>query len=298
MSVYVGLDCGGSSSRVLAVDDTGEILFQGQSGAANLVSTPEGRLRKNLGNAVNGCPVPDFVCGCFAGLVNDSIRARGIIILQDTFPKSFHFRAEPDYTAALFASEQADVCVIAGTGSLICSRENGVIVKSGGRGYILGDEGSGYSFGRDVLMTYLNYPDEISNSALRSIQEVFGSTEETVIITGVYKAPSPATILARLVKALGHDAAEGRPYAVASVQRHTTDLARLFVEHVKLHHSNATALSVSLSGGVWKAAAIFKDTFRDVLNHELPNIAFDIRRLTKPPLYGAVELAKEMNNGN
>ena len=298
MSVYVGLDCGGSSSRVLAVDESGKILFQGQSGAANLVSTPEGRLRKNLGNATYGCPVPDFVCGCFAGLINDSVRHRGLSILQDTFPESNHFRAEPDYTAALFASEAADICVIAGTGSLICSRENGRIVKSGGRGYILGDEGSGYSFGRDVLMTYLSEPALISNSALRSIQEVFGSTEETVIITGVYKAPSPATILARLVKALGHDAAEGRPYAVDSVHNHTTQLANLFVDHVLAHHASARNLSVSLSGGVWKAAAIFKDTFRDVLNRRLPGVEFDIRRLTKPPLYGAVELAKEMNNGN
>lgn len=294
----MGLDCGGSSSRVLAVDESGKILFQGQSGAANLVSTPEGRLRKNLGNATKGCPVPDYVCGCFAGLINDSVRDRGIGILRDTFPDSRMFRAEPDYTAALFASEEADICVIAGTGSLICSRENGKIVKSGGRGYILGDEGSGFCFGRDVLLTYLHQPNLVSDSAKKSIEEVFGTLEETTIITGVYKAPSPATILARLVKALGHDATEGRPYAVDSVNRHTTELATIFVQHVQEHHRSSKNLSVSLSGGVWKSAGLFKETFRKVLERELPNIEFDIRRLTKPPLYGAVELAKEMNHGN
>lgn len=298
MSIYVGLDCGGSSSRVLAVDESGKILFQGQSGAANLVSTPEGRLRKNLTNATKGCPEPDFVCGCFAGLINDSVRERGIGILRDTFPHSEHFRAEPDYTAALFASEEADVCVIAGTGSLICSRENGKIVKSGGRGYILGDEGSGYKFGRDVLMTFLHDPSAVSDSAKRLIEEVFGSLEETTIITGVYKAPSPATILARLVRALGHDAAEGRPYAVESVRKHTGQLGEIFVNHVQEHHSTSRTLSVSLSGGVWKSAGLFKDTFRQVIETSLPRVEFDIRRLTKPPLYGAVELAKEMNDGN
>jgi N-acetylglucosamine kinase-like BadF-type ATPase len=208
------------------------------------------------------------------------------------------FRAEPDYTAALFASEEADICVIAGTGSLICSRENGKIVKSGGRGYILGDEGSGFCFGRDVLLTFLHQPNLVSDSAKRSIEEVFGTLEETTIITGVYKAPSPATILARLVKALGHDATEGRSYAVDSVNRHTTELATIFVRHVREHHHSSRSLSVSLSGGVWKSASLFKETFRRVLERELPNIEFDIRRLTKPPLYGAVELAKEMNHGN
>ena len=294
----MGLVCGGSSSRVLAVDENGKVLFQGQSGAANLVSTPEGRLRKNLTNATRGCPVPDFVCGCFAGLINDSVRERGIGILQDTFPDSEQFRAEPDYTAALFASEEADVCVIAGTGSLICSREDGKIVKSGGRGYILGDEGSGFSFGRDLILTFLKDPQALSDSARRSIEEVFGSLEETTIITGIYKAPSPATILARLVKALGHDATEGRPYAVESVRHHTGELAKIFIEHVQSHHTTSKALSVSLSGGVWKSASLFRDTFRQKLETELPTIEFDIRRLTKPPLYGAVELAKEMNHGN
>lgn len=294
----MGLDCGGSSSRVLAVDETGKVLFQGQSGAANLVSTPEGRLRKNLTNATRGCPTPDFVCGCFAGLINDSVRERGIGILRDTFPETPSFRAEPDYTAALFASDEADVCVIAGTGSLVCSRENGKIVKSGGRGYILGDEGSGYKFGRDVLMTFLHDPDQISSSAKGAIEEVFGTLEETTIITGIYKAPSPATILARLVKALGHDATEGRPYAVESVRKHTGQLADIFVKHVQEHHANTPALSVSLSGGVWKSAAVFKETFRQVIETTMPHVEFDIRRLTKPPLYGAVELAKEMSNGN
>ncbi|MBI1333826.1 MAG: hypothetical protein JST12_12835 [Armatimonadetes bacterium] len=298
MSIYVGLDCGGSSSRVLAVDDSGKILFQGQSGAANLVSTPEGRLRKNLTNATKGCPVPDYVCGCFAGLINDSVRDRGIGILRDTFPDSRSFRAEPDYTAALFASDAADVCVIAGTGSLICSRDNGRIVKSGGRGYILGDEGSGYKFGREVILTFLHNPDALSEAAKRNIEEVFGSLEETTIITGIYKAPSPATILARLVKALGHDATEGRAYALECVQKHTGQLAKIFVKHVQEHHATSRTLTVSLSGGVWKSSSMFKDTFRQILETELPHVEFDIRKLTKPPLYGAVELAKEMNHRN
>lgn len=51
MGIYVGLDCGGSSSRVLAMDEAGTQLFVGSSGAANILSTPEFRLRRNLENA-------------------------------------------------------------------------------------------------------------------------------------------------------------------------------------------------------------------------------------------------------
>ena len=147
-------------------------------------------------------------------------------------------------------------------------------------------------------MTYLHHPNQLSESAVRSIEEVFGSLEESTIITGIYKAPSPATILARLVKPLGHDALEGREYAVSSIRKHTGQLANTFVDHVQSHHRNSRTISVSLSGGVWKSASLFKDTFRQVIESSLPHMEFDIRRLTKPPLYGAVELAKEMNIGN
>lgn len=298
MSVYVGLDCGGSSSRVLAMDDDGNILFQGQSGAANLVSTPEGRLRRNLTNAAKGCPKPDFVCGCFAGLISPQTHERGIGILEDTFGVPATFRAEPDYTAALYASPEADVCVISGTGSLVCSRNNGKIVKSGGRGYILGDEGSGFSFGRDALMHFLMNPEQSTKYLRDQIEDVFGSLDESVLVTGVYKAPSPATILARLVKAVGHDAADGQEYAIQSVQKHMSDLARLVARHTRRHHADASSLSISLAGGVWKASAQFKEAFLLHLGNELPNVEWEMHRLLRPPLYGAVELAKELNHGN
>ena len=298
MSVYVGLDCGGSSSRVLAVDDEGTILFQGQSGAANLVSTPEGRLRRNLENATKGCPPADYVCGCFAGLINETARERGIDILRDTFGPRAQFRAEPDYTAALYAATEADICVISGTGSLVCSRPGGKIVKSGGRGYILGDEGSGYQFGRDALLQFLHSPQDCSDYLLKAIDDIFGSREESVIVTGVYKAPTPATILGRLAKSLGHDAAAGEPYALASVKQGMDSLSDVVVKHTSQHHPGVSQLCVTLSGGVWKSSAVFKDTFFEYLQSKQPTITWSVNKLSRPPLHGAVEIAREMSIGN
>jgi N-acetylglucosamine kinase-like BadF-type ATPase len=294
MSVFVGLDCGGSSSRVLALDDEGNVLFQGQSGAANLASTPEGRLRRNLQNAVRGCPKPDYVCGCFAGLINQTARDRGLSILRDTFEVEAQYRAEPDYTAALYAATDADICVISGTGSLVCSRVSGKIVKSGGRGYILGDEGSGYHFGRDAVLRYLQEPETASDHLKKNVEDVFGSLDESVIITGVYKAPTPATILGRLAKCIGSDADAGEEYALQSLEMNLKKLVLTVKSHIEKHHSAQDTLNLTLSGGVWKASHMFRDRFIELLNEVAPAKEFHVHRLTKPPLYGAVFLAKEM----
>ena len=297
MSIFVGLDCGGSSSRVIGVDSSGEILFQGQSGAANLLSTPEGRIRKNLGHATSGCPQPDYVCGCFAGLINDTVRTKGLQLLGDLFPKA-QLRAEPDYFAALLANPETDVCVVSGTGSLVCSRRNGIVVKSGGRGYILGDEGSGFQFGRDALLNFLDRPKDVSPGMERAITEIFGSTVESELVSSVYRAPSPATILAKLAKPLAQDASNRRPYAVESVRKNLGGLVRIVSSHIDKNHAESTALRVSLAGGIWKAGSVYKDTFQILLEEAVPGVQFEIQKLNRPPLHGAVELAKEMSIGN
>ena len=292
-AIYVGLDCGGSSCRVLAVNAEGETLFSGQSGAANLVSTPEGRLRRNLKHATQGCPPPTAACGCFAGLIDEAMRTRAIAFLGELFPIA-RLRAEPDYTAALYAADGTDLCVVAGTGSLVCSADDaGRVVKSGGRGYILGDEGSGFVFGRDALRRFLRHPEEATPAMRRSIEELFGSLIEPEIVTAVHRAPSPASILAKLVKPLATDAAGGEPYARESLEAGMADLAEVAAGHVRQHMGNRRELSVALAGGVWKASPLYRRSFEEMLAERLPGTAFEVRRITEPPVLGAVRLARE-----
>lgn len=298
MSVYVGLDCGGSSSRVLAVDETGTIVFQGQSGAANLVSTPEARLKRNLINATRGCDRADFVCGCFAGLVGDETRAQAEGLLRQMFPGS-NVRAEPDYTAAFYSSPpETDVCVIAGTGSLVCSKGENGVVKSGGRGYILGDFGSGFHYGRDALIHFLDNPKTASQSLINAVLEVFGTDLESKVVSAVYKSGSAPQVLGRLARVLGTDATAGEAYALASLDRNTRALTNVVREHVSRYLNPSPKLSVSLAGGLWKGAPIFRTRFQELLEEQLPGVELTVTRIAKPPLYGALELAKELRIGN
>ncbi len=297
MSIYVGLDCGGSSSRVLAVDDLGNIVFQGQSGAANLVSTPDQRLRRNLQHATRGCDSANYVCGCFAGLVSDETRAKGEDILRQMFPGS-QVRAEPDYTAAFYSSPQdTDVCVIAGTGSLVCSKGPNGMNKSGGRGFVLGDYGSGFHYGRDALVHFLDHPKTSSATLRQAVVDLFGTDQEGAIITSVYSS-GPPQMLARLAKVLGMDAKEGEAYALESIERNGNALVNVVTQHVHKYIHPSTNLSVSLAGGIWKAAPIFKERFQELLEARYPDRQIHVHRLTKPPLHGAVELAKELSIGN
>jgi N-acetylglucosamine kinase-like BadF-type ATPase len=298
MTIYLGLDCGGSSSRAMALDHNGQVVHQGQAGSANLVSTPERRLRSNLLQATRECPNADFICGCFAGLMTDADRHRAEGYLATLFPKA-RVHAEPDYAAAYSASEDGtDICVIAGTGSLVCSRINGAMVKSGGRGYMLGDEGSAFQFGRAALLEYFRNPAEASETFKETLTKLFESRQENAIISRLYQLPSPQSALAKLAKPLGHDAKEGRIYALELIAKHIEPLAKVVASHAARCFPDAKSLKITLAGGLWQNAPQFRDAFSKVLEEELPRMNLDVHRIVKPPVFGAVMLAKEMAHVN
>ena len=88
---------------------------------------------------------------------------------------------------------------IAGTGSSLLCRKNGQFIQKGGWGHILGDEGSGYWIGKQILKTYINFLDYNESpmdflDLLPTIQQMFPNRQS--IINTVYN--SPKTEVAKL----------------------------------------------------------------------------------------------------
>lgn len=301
MTVFVGLDCGGSSSRLIAVNEKSEVLFQGQAGSANLSSTPERMIGTNLRKAADGCPVPRYVCGCFAGLLTHQDRERAVTHLSSLFPEA-EVRAEPDCLAAIYASTPIpDVCVIAGTGSLVCSIVDGALVKSGGGGYILGDDGSACLYGRDALRQFLYNKEEASQYLLKSIADAFGSTEYSQVIARIYHSNSPAAVISKLAKSLAVEYRNGEKYAAESLEAHSASLAKLVIKHIRHHFADKCEkepIKVATSGGLWKTDAVFKEKFGQYVRKFGEGMQLEIAPVQSPPVRGALKLAMNMKHGN
>jgi len=297
MPVYLGLDCGGSTSRVLALDESAEVVFARTAGPANLVSTPPMRLRRNLERASEGAPEPTAVCGCFAGLIDEAMRERALELLRELFPQA-RLRAEPDYFAAFRAFElgSIDICIIAGTGSLVCSSVDGKLTKTGGRGYILGDPGSAFQYGRDALNAYLDDPKAASPVLTRTILRVFGDVSCTEMIARIYMGGAPS-LLAKLSPALAADAGAQRAYALESLAKNGEALANVVCKHTELYHADRRIVSVGLAGGLWNSSVIYQNAVHAALQRAMPNREFQFVSASRPPVHGSVALAKELMNG-
>ncbi len=299
MRTFVGLDCGGSTSRVLAVDERGEAVFRGQSGAANLLATPLETIRRSLRQSTEGCPPATAACGAFAGLVGPDQRRQAVALLGEFFPGA-QLRAEPDYAAAHAAApEGTDVTIVAGTGSLVCGHDaEGRLTKTGVGGYLLGDEGSGFRFGRAALVHFLGDSIERSDGLGEKVAGLFGTSERAEIVAAVYRAPSPQVLLARLMPAFAADLRDGLAYAESVAEREEDELATTVALHAVRHLANRSTVGIALAGGVWKASERFERLLRESLERRMPGVRFEVRHVVRPPVQGSVELAREIIDGN
>jgi N-acetylglucosamine kinase-like BadF-type ATPase len=249
-------------------------------------------LSGNLRKALAGCPPPTHVCGCFAGLLTAKERKDAIGLLQSHFPGAA-IRAEPDYAAAFMACPKGtDICVIAGTGSLVCSRSGQTFLKSGGRGYVMGDYGAAYRYGRETLRYHLE--EETLTEIEGDLVEVFGSCVETEVLANLYRSGPIAGKLARLAPVFAREASAGEPSALDFLQSETNRLAQQVVTHAERHLVEKTDLTVCLAGGLWKISPMFEGELSSRLKDISGGRNILTTKIKEAPVEGAVLLAQEL----
>jgi len=287
MATALGIDAGGTATRAVLVDGE-RVVWEARGGPANLAT---GDL-SNLATVMQGCPPSDTVFGAFAGLVTADQSQRAEAALRDIQPKAA-IAVAADFEAALEAcSPAANVCVVAGTGSIVCSRHDGVPKRTGGRGYVLGDDGSGFQFGRDALLSFLDGSEEtVSNDLRQAIEDTFGTQSQTEVIAKLYREPDIAARLASLARALAADADNGAVYALKSLRINMAKLAHVVRQHMRRYPTREPI--IGCQGGLWKAAAYRRAFLEAVpLWCELPpeRVLFDLPE----PVFGAVALARKL----
>lgn len=294
MPQALGIDCGGSTTRAVLVSD-GRAVWSGAGGPGNVASLPPEIYRASIESAVAGCPVPDAICSAFAGLVTEHQREDVVVFLSELFPHSL-VKAVPDFEAALVACEpDAQLCVLAGTGSLVCSRgSNGVVHKSGGKGYLLGDEGSAYQYGRDALLYFLDAPkDDVSSELEQGILLSFGSLKKSEIIERLYLAPDAPRLVASLFEVFCKDAENRAIYALKSLRIQTSKLAHIVSQHLRQYHPELRRVHIGCQGGVW-STQLLRDAFTEQLAFWCKVDELEVDYDPPAPVFGAAELAERM----
>jgi N-acetylmuramic acid 6-phosphate etherase len=156
--LFLGLDCGGTRTVALLVDDRAECLARLEAGPANMRLMSDRQLALHFRHVAARLPRPAAVGIGMAGVLEAPERARVRHAAQLAWPNLPAWTGNDLETALAAADAQAGshpgarVVIISGTGSCCYGRgPSGETAKAGGWGHVLGDRASGYHIALQAL---------------------------------------------------------------------------------------------------------------------------------------------------
>jgi len=259
---YLGIEAGGTRTVALLEDGGGQYSAQRESGPANLRLLDDGQLARHFRGIARTLPAPDALAIGMAGARTEADRERIRRAAAKAWP-GVPCHATNDLETALMAADEIGsrpagghgtaettqdtrrnpqhalprVLVLSGTGSCCFGRHpNGMTVKFGGWGHVLGDKGSGFEIGLRTLKAVLYYFDRdgewslLGRRLLRALQ-----LNEPNDLIGWAQSASKADIAALAIEVfqawaqrdrIASDILEG---AAESLARDAADCARRLV---------------------------------------------------------------------
>lgn len=141
-----------------------------------------------------------------------------------------------DHEIALWGALEGNpgVSLVAGTGSICCGRNaEGDSIRAGGWGHLIGDEGSGYAIGRDVIKAVAHFWDGYGEptSLAKLLAEQLQLDDRQKVITYVYK--NDKSYVAQASRLAEQAAAQGDAVALQILQDNACQVSRQVAAVVK-----------------------------------------------------------------
>jgi N-acetylglucosamine kinase-like BadF-type ATPase len=161
MQLALGFDGGGTKTHCVLIDSQGRILAESRSGPSNPMRVGFGGALASMCDGARlalqtaGVSIDHLaaICAGNAGTGQPQASERMKTLLSQEFPRAL-VRICTDQELTLEAAGDGPVVVLlAGTGSFAVGRDRaGQLVRIGGHGPLLSDEGSAYDVGRHAVM--------------------------------------------------------------------------------------------------------------------------------------------------
>ncbi|MBV8148906.1 MAG: hypothetical protein JO092_07425 [Candidatus Eremiobacteraeota bacterium] len=294
----VGVDAGGS--RTVAIASRGdEILRPYKGGAANPQLYGLERSARVIADAIRaatGGAAPAAAVIGVAGAGRRPVADALLATLSAQFPQTRIAVADDAHIALRGAIREGDgVALIAGTGSIAYAEIGDRRCRTGGYGYLLGDEGSGYAIGLAGLRLLLrSYDGRAPRDALtETLETEIGSAGSNDVLTYVY-GEAPVATVAALAPLVLRCAQNGDRSANGIVQSAALGLFELLraLARAALPQSGEEQLPLVLAGGLLTERSLLTYVLETRIANELP--ALTIVRDGAAPHFGALAQARSL----
>jgi N-acetylglucosamine kinase-like BadF-type ATPase len=295
MTLYMGIDGGGSNLRVVIVDEQMQIRVTVQRGTANPRIIGQEQSAALIQDALREAlaQVTEPVHGVGIGIAGASaVYARDwlVNVIHVVLP-DVHIAAGSDYEIALVGANgtREGVLLLAGTGSVAFGvNAAGQSLQVGGWGYLLGDEGSGYWIGMKALQVVTKIIDgqlQATSSLKQQIMDELQLPQSSDILAWVYgQKPTPVASVAQLSGIVLEAAASGDEQAQMIITQAADQLVHL--ARTTMRQLNMSEARIAFAGGLLESQNRLSAQVIEKLGlSEHPQAQY-------PPMIGAALLAK------
>ena len=294
----VGIDAGGTKTVGLKADETGRIVARAKAGGANLQTHGELEVEKVFDNLLEDLGTRDVAALCLGIAGVD--RPRDENIIRNILRRLGHretARVVNDAVIALTAGapDGVGIVVLAGTGSIAFGQNpSGAVARSGGYGFLLADEGSGYWFGHQALRAATRAADGRGPATVLQdmLFDALGVKSVGELVPLVYVKGLPKHRIAALAPFVQRAADAGDALAKGLVEQGAQELlqaARSVARQIEM----PADWPLLLAGGAFQACPGMVEKI--VAGVDIPGARAS--RLTTEPAQGAVTLALQVLHG-
>lgn len=294
MTWILGVDGGGTKTKAVAATPDGRVLGEAVATSSNHHTVGLAAAVAAIARAVDDAAKstsgpPAAACFGLAGMD----RARDVETMTAALAATGRYGAfevlnDSELVLAAGTPDGVGVALLCGTGSICLGRGvGGESARAGGWGWLLGDEGSGYSLGVHALRLCTQTADGRTDAhrLLRAVLDAWQLEEPEQLLGRVYRPETTHADVASLAAVVMRAAKEGDAHAERLVQRAALALARL-VESVAKRLSLVEP-PLAFGGGLL--------TKSDDLKHEvLAKLRIDVGPATtvQDPSTGAIARAR------
>lgn len=290
----IGIDGGGTKTRVELRDGDNRLLRRLSFGAFNLNSIGEAAFRSLLQQVFSQCGDMSQCGGICIGAAGISNPQVGKILTETlenmgyTGPRKLCGDQE---IALRGAMDTPGLAVIAGTGSICfgCS-ETGKTARSGGYGHIIDDCGSGYALGRDALSASVRAVDGRGQGKklCRRIFDFLQISSPEELVRFVHSPETQKSNIAALARLVLEEAEHGDETALEILHREAGELACMVM--AVQQRLEMPDCPIALLGGLFES----DNPYRRIVENELKHYGH-VQRPNHDALWGAAQIAWEIS---
>ncbi|MHB8074482.1 BadF/BadG/BcrA/BcrD ATPase family protein [Desulfosporosinus fructosivorans] len=227
MGIKIGVDGGGSKTEIVALDQTGRVLRSLRKPASNYHLVGMEQATQNIIEGIRDALQEESVQGIGISLAGidtpedwknmaDNLKGELLVLGQKTGVnfQDIPVALENDVYGALMSvrGEFSGNVLAAGTGAVALGIDpEGRVIRVGGWGHLIGDQGGGYDIGRKALVAMAASFDEYGPKSLleSTITKHLGLARVPEIIDWLYQAKRTNKEVAALVPVVVETASRG-----------------------------------------------------------------------------------------